>query len=186
MLAAGRSVKATKRAKNGASGAAAGLMAASLTRYSRELGISRDFLGHALHQADAVPVDNGKGHPVYRLRDVVRALAGASSLERMTPFERRAFWEAVHAENRAKEHARQLVPVHEHEEALAHFIKLSAYALQIIPDILERDGLPPAYVERVEQHVDQMCIGLYNAAGERNATTVTPAKEPIGREEVPA
>ncbi len=65
-------------------------------------------------------------------------------------------------ELRYKEAARNLIPVREHEMALASAFKMVAAALETLPDVLERDaGLSGAAIEVAQRVVDRVRDDLY-------------------------
>lgn len=168
----------TKRAAKAGARRLDGPMTASLTAHAREFGTSRDRLALLLHRTNAVPIDNGSGHVHYRVRDVHRALLSGSDIETLSPFERKAHWEAVAAENRAREHARSLIPADEFEQELGRVIRLFVHHVETLPDRLERDaGLSGAVVELVERHLDAMRIELAEALAARADAPDAPADQ---------
>lgn len=80
----------------------------------------------------------------------------------MSPFERKAHFEAIHAENRARQAARELIPVSEFESELARQTKIAVQAFETLPDIVERDcGAEPRIIDRIELVIDDLRRDLY-------------------------
>lgn len=65
-----------------------------------------------------------------------------------------------------KSAARELIPIREHELALAAAFKTVAAALETLPDVLERDaGIGGAAIEAVQRVVDRVRDDLYRRLG---------------------
>jgi len=185
MLAAGSQMAKKQRPARKVKPRSDGLLAFSLTRLARELGISRDRLAYALHQIDATPIHDTRGNTLYRLRDVVAALSGASAVERMSPFKKLAHIKAQREEIALRQQAGELVPVAGLAEEIGWVVKQTVQVLSTLPDVCERDcGASPAVVERVEQAIDALRVELHGRMAARSdAPAATTDQAPA---EVPA
>jgi phage terminase Nu1 subunit (DNA packaging protein) len=77
--------------------------------------------------------------------------------DRMSPKERKDWFDSEFRRRQLQVQDRELIPVTEHEEAVAHLARQVVMTLETLPDVLERDaGITPAAVERCQRVVDSL------------------------------
>lgn len=137
----------------------------NLSQIASEFGVARETARKRLDDASVDAADVDSAHPVYRLRDVLRAFAAADGRqdpERMKPWERKAHYQAEHEMLRLQVERGELVPSIEVEQEIARLFKLIAQALDTLPDVLERDaGATAAQLTRVERHLAELRNALF-------------------------
>lgn len=137
----------------------------SISTASTAWGVSRDKIRTRLGAAGVSPAELRKGNPVYRLADVVRAMSPSQSEidpDAMTPFERKAHYQAQIERLKVETEAGQLIPVAEVQRTLARAFAAMAQLLDTIPDILERDaGVRAVQLVAVEKAIDAAREDLY-------------------------
>jgi hypothetical protein len=139
----------------------------SLRQLAEETGLDRDTVQRRISAANAVPSGKRGGHPVYRLRDVLRALLlkdeeGRIDPEKLEPYQRQAHYKAELDKLKLDQETRELIPRIEVEQEQARILRVVAQTLDTLPDIVERDcGATPAQVQRIERAVDECREALF-------------------------
>ncbi|SEI90555.1 Protein of unknown function [Azotobacter beijerinckii] len=138
----------------------------SINALAEEFGIDRRTVKRRLEGIP--PVGETKGHPAWRLRDVVVAVMGPQVAapeddpDKLPPAERLTHYRAEREKAKWLAEQRFQIPVDEVEEVVATAFKSLASALDTLPDVLERDcALRPEEVERVISVVDGAREALY-------------------------
>lgn len=136
----------------------------SVSGLARELGWQREKVRRLIIDSGVQWVEMRGGHPAYALRDVLDAvrLADVADPDRMTPFERKAHYQALIERLKVETESGQLVPAGEVERTFAQAFTAMAQLLDTIPDILERDaGVGPAQLVAIEKAIDGAREELY-------------------------
>jgi Protein of unknown function (DUF1441) len=138
----------------------------SISAMANEVGHARETIRKRLADAGVKSSGERSGNPLYRLRDMLRALNqttdGKRDPDKLPPFERHAHFKAEHAKICFERELRQLIPAAEVERGYAHIFKTTARVFDTLPDTLERDcGLSPAALVVVEKHLDAARVELH-------------------------
>lgn len=139
----------------------------SMSALSRELGMTRETIANRLRAAKVEPSGTKDGYPVYRLKDALRALLhttedGEVDPDKLTPFERKAYYQAATEKLRYLTETGELIPRIEVEQTMARFIKVIVQGLETLPDVFERDcGATPAMLVKSEKEIDRLRDHLY-------------------------
>lgn len=137
-------------------------MSFALGTLATEFGVSRDVLRRIVSEASVAPTGKRRGHPVYRLRDVYRAILAQTSPEGMNPHARLALAKAQLAEDELRVRRGQLVEADDCADQFALLVKTFVRHVEALPDNLERNcGLPRPALERVERVIDELRDELY-------------------------
>lgn len=130
----------------------------SINQIATEFGFARATVAKRIDALGIRPTEKRGGHPVYRLRDVVRIAEGQSPQGdevdpmRMRPTDRRAWFQSENERLKFEQEEGRLIPAGEVEAEMAEVAKIVTRALETLPDRLERDlRLSPAVVESVAQ-----------------------------------
>jgi len=169
-----------------------GGIVASISAWAREFGVHYETVRRGLMERDAKPVGKHRGHDQYLCRDVIAALSGSAEPvdpEKLSPFNRRAWYQGELDKLKLQEGRRELIPRIEVEQEMAALVKILIEGLEGLPDIVERDcGGTPTQLMRIEQSVDKireaMHKRLVEAAGE--ASQSTPVQVDDGTAAAPA
>lgn len=143
-----------------------------IRQFSEETGLDRDTVRKRIDAAGLKPGGERGGHPVYRLRDLLKAAYqvsedGRQDPSQLRPFERQAHWKAEHLQLQVEAEKRELIPRIEVEQEQARILRVVALFLDTLPDILERDcGLAAAMIVAVEKRLDQMREELHKELSE--------------------
>lgn len=154
----------------------------SVRGFAEETGLARDTVAKRIKEAALAPSGKRGGHPVFRLKDLLKAAYfvsddGSFDPDRLRPFERRAHYQAEHEKLSLERERAELIPRIEVEQEMARVAKIVARGLETLPDILERDcGATPAMVARLERHVDQVREDMHAAMIEDAAGAEAPGK----------
>lgn len=133
----------------------------SVRALSRLTGLDRDRLSRAL--GDAKPAGRRAGHPVYALAEVLPLLcrpgvadaAGEIDPDRLTPSDRRAWYDSESKRRELQVRDRELIPAAEVSQVVATAFASIASELRAIADNLERHGdATPEQAERIERRID--------------------------------
>ena len=135
----------------------------SVSQIASEFGMARPTVSKRLDAAGIKPSDRRGGHPVYRMRDVIRIFVdtpqhsgdGAEFVDpmRMRPTDRRAWFQSENERLKFEQEQGRLIPAGEVEAEMAEVAKIVTRALETLPDRLERDmRTPAAVVDYVAQH----------------------------------
>jgi hypothetical protein len=145
----------------------------SINQLASELGLDRATLTKRIDAAGVKPAGMKRGFPVYRLKDVLRAVrqGDAGSTSGMSPSEERAHYDAQLKRIEFEERCGKLIPAADYEQGVAELVKVVVQTLDTLPDILERDvGLTPAQVVRAQQEIDRLRQRMFDAvAGDARA-----------------
>lgn len=145
----------------------------SLSSLAREFGTTRETLRKRIEAAQVKPSGTSRGHPLYRLRDVLVAWVGSVESgfdpDSLDPFKRRAFYQSEHEKMRLQVDRRELIPKIEVEQEMAALFKITAECFDTMPDILERDcGLTPGVLMQLETSLDKTREELYRRLTDGN------------------
>ena len=130
----------------------------SISAMAQEFQIDRATVRKRLKAANVQPSGERGGYPVYTLRSVIPALGNGTTqdLDKMTPFERKAFVASQRDELKLQTERGELIPIEEHRDGIHALSRIVVRALVTLPDKLERDlRISPAIVEYVDK-----CIGI--------------------------
>lgn len=138
------------------------------------IDVDRDTVRSALARSALVPAGKRGGHPVYDLRDALRAMfarRGEADPETLTPIDRRALADARIKELELAKRRGELLPREDVRQAAAEAFQVVAQALRSIPDNLERSaGIDPEQAAAVERVIDgiseRLADDLQRLAGE--------------------
>jgi hypothetical protein len=133
----------------------------SLRGLAEETGFDRETLGKRLTAAKVKPSGKRGGHPVYRLRDALKAVYafasddGGIDPDKLEPFQRKAHYQAEHEKLKLQTERGELVPRLESEQELARVVKIFVRVHDALPDKIERDcGASPLMVQAIERELD--------------------------------
>lgn len=164
----------------------------SITQLAGELGKDRDTIAKKIAEAALVPSGERNGYAVYRLKEVLEAMARGASGTRdpdsMSPFERQAHYRAEMDKLRVQTERGELCPRIELESVYADFFKLLAQLLDTLPDKIERDlAVPGSVVAYVERELDAWREAAHAALLEYCTATAAAeaAKEAAAEDELP-
>lgn len=139
----------------------------SVRALSRLTGLDRDRLSRII--ADAKPAGTRSGHPLYALGDVLRLLcrptavgeSGEIDPDRLSPSDRRAWFDSESKRRELQIRDRELIPTAEVQQTVSTAFAAIASELRGIPDNLERRGdATPEQAERIAQAIDAAMEGL--------------------------
>lgn len=144
----------------------------SITGFASEFGSTRETIAKRIAAAGLKPADRRAGHPVYRLRDLHKAVyqsaaEGGVDPDRLDPFQRKAHYQAEHEKLALETERGELIPRIECEADQARMTKIVAQFFDTLPDRIERDcGVSPLVLAKVEQSLDAVREELYRAVAE--------------------
>lgn len=150
----------------------------SLNQLSKEFGIARETVGSRIRQAGIQPSGKRNNYPVYRVCDVAEAiLVPQTSLggltnnpEKMSPKERRDWYEGCNAKDKHDAHSGVTLSVEVHRERLSDSYKICLQAIETLPDTLERDfNFEPEIIEKVESRIDALRVDIYDKLTSRES-----------------
>jgi hypothetical protein len=150
----------------------------SISTLAAELGMTRETVAKRISAANVVPAGKRAGHPVYRLRDVLKPLVmvsedGEDDPDKLDPYRRQAHYKAELQKLQLETETREVIPRIEVEEEQARILRVVALMLDTLPDVLERDcGLSSSTVTRVEKVLDQVRDGLHKTLTEDEGEAV--------------
>jgi hypothetical protein len=139
----------------------------SLRQIAEETGLDRDTVQKRISAANVVPSGKRGGHPVYRLREVLKPLMmgtddGRMDPDKLEPYQRQAHYKAELDRLKLEQETRELIPRIEAEQEQARNFRITALMLDTLPDIVERDcGVTPEVLARIERTVDECRETLY-------------------------
>lgn len=156
---------------------------ASLSAFARAFGTDRETLRRRLLDAGVEPTAERAGHKIYRLAEVFRAWTLSGEVvdpEKLSPFNRRAWYQAELDRLKLQENRGELIPRIEVEQEEAAVLKRIAEMFDTMPDIIERDcGATPVQLSRLEQLLDrcreELHARLTEATAEEAAQQAAPA-----------
>jgi hypothetical protein len=132
----------------------------SMRQIAEECGLDRDTVQKRIAAANIVPSAKRGGHPVYRLRDVLKAVmlkddGGRLDPDKLEPYQRQAHYKAELDRLKLETETRELIPRIEVEQEQARTMRIVALMFDTLPDIIERDcGVPGDVLARIERTVD--------------------------------
>lgn len=147
----------------------------SIRQFAEETGIHRDTIVKRIDAAGLKPSGERAGHPVYRLKDLLRAAYqtaedGAVDPDKLEPFKRQAHYKAEHLKLQVETEQGELIPRIEVEQESARVMRVQSMFLDTLPDVLERDcGLSAQTVAVLEKRIDRAREDLYKALTEDEA-----------------
>jgi hypothetical protein len=139
----------------------------SLRQIAEETQLDRDTVQRRIAAANVIPSGKRGGHPVYRLRDVLKAVMlkdeeGRTDPDKLEPYQRQAHYKAELDRLKLDQETRELIPRIEVEQEQARILRVMAQTLDTLPDLVERDcGATPAQVQRIERAVDECREALF-------------------------
>lgn len=140
----------------------------SVRGLAEETGFDRDTVTKRLTVAKVKPSGKKGGHPVYRLKEALKAIYafadedGGIDPDKLEPFQRKAHYQAEHEKLKLQVERGELVPRIASEQEMARVVKIMVRAFDTIPDKIERDcGAPALVVERVERELDAARESIY-------------------------
>lgn len=154
----------------------------SIRQFSDECGQDRDTVGKRVKAAGIQPAASRGGHPVYRLRDLLKAAIvtsedGVVDPDKLDPFKRRAFYQGELDKLKLATERGELVPRAEVERQFAGMFTLAAQAFDTMPDILERDcGATAMQLRKIEQTLDAVREALYERLQGEDGDADRPAR----------
>jgi hypothetical protein len=131
----------------------------SISDLAVEFGMTRETVAKRLADGKVKPADKRRSHPVYRLRDALRALLTGpdGDPDKLDPFRRKAHFQAEQAQLKLQTDRGELITSGDVERTFAAALKPIRLCLETLPDILERDvGLSPTQVTRCERALDEI------------------------------
>jgi hypothetical protein len=139
----------------------------SVSSLADEFDCARETLRKRLEDANVKPAEQRGGHPVYRLRDALRAwvdgLRSDVDPDELEPFKRKAHYQAEREKLELQTERGELIPRIETEREQARIISILAQALDTLPDIVERDcWATPNQLEKIEKICDQLREKIYS------------------------
>lgn len=131
-----------------------------MRQLAEECGIDRDTVQRRIAAANVVPSGKRGGHPVYRLRDVLKAVMlkdddGKLDPDKLEPYQRQAHYKAELDRLKLEQETRELIPRIEVEQEQARTMRIVALMFDTLPDVIERDcGVPGDVLNRIERSID--------------------------------
>jgi uncharacterized protein DUF1441 len=151
----------------------------SIRQISEETGLDRDTVQKRISAANVVPSGKRGGHPIYRFRDVLKAVMlsrddGQIDPDKLEPYQRQAHYKAELDRLKLEQETRELIPRIEVEQEQARSMRTMALMMDTMPDVMERDcGLSGETLSRLERHIDDCREQLYK---QLNADDDEPAE----------
>lgn len=138
----------------------------SLRQMAEETGFDRGTIARRIDEARLKPGGKRGGHPVYRMRDVLKLLfqPGGEDFDpdELDPFKRRAYYQGELEKMKVAQERGELVPRMEVEREQARVLGRVVQFCDTLPDIIERDvGATPIQLEAIERAVDKLREDLY-------------------------
>lgn len=140
----------------------------SINQAADEFGHDRRTITKRIAELQIQPADTRKGHPVYRLRDLLAmertTPEGAPDPDKMSPFERQAHYKAEAERLKVDLQRGVLLKREDVEREWSRVLKIISLELSTMVDALERDlGLDPLVLERIEERIDQIRRQMHGA-----------------------
>lgn len=132
----------------------------SLRQIAEETGLDRDTVQKRVSAANIVPSGKRGGHPVYRLKDCIKAVMladekGRTDPDKLEPYQRQAHYKAELDRLKLEQETRELIPRIEVEQEQARIMRIVALMLDTLPDVIERDcGVGADLLKRIEKSID--------------------------------
>ncbi|MCK9468492.1 MAG: DUF1441 family protein [Porticoccaceae bacterium] len=138
----------------------------SLRQMADETGFDRGTIARRIDEARLRPSGKRGGHPVYRMRDVLKLLflPGGEDFDPddLDPFKRRAYYQGELDKMKVGQERGELVPRMEVEREQARILGRLVQFCDTLPDIVERDvGATPQQLEAMERTIDRLRDDLY-------------------------
>lgn len=144
----------------------------SVSRIAEAIGRDRRTVAAVIKDAAITPAGTRRGNPVYRLSDIVDAMAadrrqsaaGGVDVDELMPPDRKAWYQSENERIKLEKEMRLLVPVEDVHREMSRLAKAVASGLDSLADMLERDaGLPPEAIEMVEKTTDALREQMYQS-----------------------
>lgn len=140
----------------------------SLSSIAQEFGTTRETASKRLDAAGVKPSGKRGGHPVYRLRDVLRAVPDtaqdAPDPDKLDPYKREAFYRGELAKLKLQGEMRELVPRMEMEQEFARVLKALNEGLEMLSDTIDRElGASAETLQRLDGLIDAARERMYGA-----------------------
>lgn len=123
--------------------------------------MARETAKKRLDVAGVEPADKIKGHPVFALKDVVIALSGSEEPANMTPFARKAHYQAELEKLKLGHESGELLTRFEVEREITGIFAGVSQFLDTLPDQLERHGVDSDQLGYVETLLDDLRTKLH-------------------------
>ena len=138
----------------------------SLSALAAEFGSTRETIKKRLDDANVDPSGARGGHPVYRLKDALRAWSAIENANRtpgeMPIAERGRFYATAMQELEYKRASGELVTRADMQTENARAFKIFAQEMDALPDVLERDcALTAAQAEMIQARIDAVRDNIY-------------------------
>jgi len=137
----------------------------SLNQLSKEFGIARETVGRRIRESNLKPAGERRGHSVYRVSDVARAiLVQQTSMGglindpgSMIPKERSDWFKSENERLKFERDSGLSVGSDDARTQMAEVAKMGLQVLETLPDILERDfSLDSKIIAGVEERIDAL------------------------------
>ncbi len=144
----------------------------SLRQIAEETGLDRDTVQKRIAAANIVPSGKRGGHPVYRLKDCIKAVMltdeeGRTDPDKLEPYQRQAHYKAELDRLKLEQETRELIPRIEVEQEQARIMRSMSLTLDTLPDVIERDcGVGAETLARIERSIDECRENLYKELSE--------------------
>jgi hypothetical protein len=143
-----------------------------MSALGREFGLHRQTVSVRLREVRPVKIEGNT--QLYRLRDAWPAILGTRQEpgeidpEKLSPKERKDWYEGEKTRRALEVEAGKLIPAAEAEIEFAALVKMFAGALEVLPFRLEREcGLSGDVVERLQIAIDECRSNLFRAMAGR-------------------
>lgn len=153
---------------------------ATLSQYARAFGVHYETLRRCLLEHSVAPAGRVRGHAVYTLRAVYRALTAGADVtidpDRLSPMQQRAYWQARNERQRYEVARGRLVDVVDVEQTMGQLFQILVRGLETLPDRAERDrGIDAQTLAWLDGQIGRIREELYAAVME---ATTRPAAAP--------
>jgi hypothetical protein len=150
----------------------------SIRELAEETELDRDTVQKRITAANATPSGKRGRFPIWRLRDVLKAVMlsnddGEMDPDKLEPYKRQAHYKAELDRLKLEQETRELIPRIEVEQEQARILRIVAQTLDTLPDIVERDcGATAAQVQRLERALDECREALFQDLTEETDESV--------------
>lgn len=162
----------------------------SLNEICEEFGRDYETIKKRLHEVDVRPTGTRHGHPVYRLKDLMRLertdAQGNTDPDKMRPAEQSAYYRAQRDRMELEKDLKQLYRCEDIEAEFARVFRVVTHELETLVDELERDVQPsPMVLTRIEDKLIVLRERMYRAisegrtAGDVNGAHPSQAQHPV-------
>lgn len=137
----------------------------SLTQLSAVFGIARETVSKRLQRASVTPADERRGHAVYHIASASRAIIEGDNPElgfdqvrdpdKLPPKDRLDWYKSQNEKLKYEKEEKLAIGTAEHEHVLSDVLKIQLRAMDTLEDMLEREGVGLAVLEKVARAVDK-------------------------------